>query len=360
MPGGDVMVVGDAQVIGLFGKLPAHGDFVRRGGPAVVLEMIDRWLDQELGAIVATGMLLGDAVDALDGAHGAFAHNGGMVLAALIAGGDGVGRRFPVVATLTGTPARQDAAAAWCAAARDALAVVRDGGGNGDAALAAIAKIALPAAAPNAVTGWWRGGRAALGAAAPAARAWPAALATADYAPGVPDDPLADQTVMRDGSADTKLAPPADAPPAWRNRGTDATVEMGDSTLLGAPTATDGMLIAGAAAPTTYRPAASAMGAGAADAALPDRSGVPDGAATGEPIGAGLPDDQRRDDTMIPTGGLADAALPSFSAAKRWWRPARASAGTTPPAATVGAAGVAAAVLPTGLAFRALMTVGRR
>ena len=51
----------------LFGKLPAHGDFVRRGGPGAVLTRIDDWLDGELGGAVAAGMPLDEAVAALDG-----------------------------------------------------------------------------------------------------------------------------------------------------------------------------------------------------------------------------------------------------------------------------------------------------
>lgn len=37
-------------VAGLFGKLPAHGDFVRRGWPDETVDAVDRWLTKTVGA----------------------------------------------------------------------------------------------------------------------------------------------------------------------------------------------------------------------------------------------------------------------------------------------------------------------
>lgn len=154
---------GRAPVAGIAGKLPAHGDFVRRGGPVAALALIDRWLDAELGGAVAGGIALDDAVAALDGWRFAFAGaDGAAILAVALAGEDAVGRRFPLVGLLAGTRAAPDAAEAWCAAAADALARARDAGDAGDAALAAIAAIAPPSADPangaDAAAGWWRAG----------------------------------------------------------------------------------------------------------------------------------------------------------------------------------------------------------
>lgn len=223
MPGGDVTGA-PAIGIGLIGKLPAHGDFVRRGQPAAVLALIDRWLDRELGAAVSAGIPLDEAVTALDGAHGAFAHDGGIVLAALVASGDGVGRRFPLVATLTGAAAGPDAAKAWCAAAADALAAARDGGDDADAALSAVAAITPPAWAGDIpTTGWWRGGDATAdgGAAADGA----AADAT-------PTRAAADRDA--DADAAPNAAPPTTAPatpvPAANEADGDATLPLADAT----------------------------------------------------------------------------------------------------------------------------------
>ena len=37
--------------VGFFGKLPAHGDFVRRGLPSAVTTALDDWLQGELGRV---------------------------------------------------------------------------------------------------------------------------------------------------------------------------------------------------------------------------------------------------------------------------------------------------------------------
>lgn len=139
-------------LVGIVGKLPAHGDFVRRGGPAEVLALVDRWLDAELGKVVGEGMALEEAVDALDGWRFRFVAPGATALASLIASGDRVGRRFPLVATITGSDGAED----WCAAAATALAGVRNAGDNADAALAALAAIPVPDEGNTDTPGWWR------------------------------------------------------------------------------------------------------------------------------------------------------------------------------------------------------------
>jgi type VI secretion system protein ImpM len=155
MPGGDVNGV---PVLGLVGKLPAHGDFVRRGGPAAVLAQVDAWLDHELGGAAAAGIMLDDAVEALDGWRFATHGAGGPVIAVAVASGDGVGRVFPLVATLAGVAVARGEAETWCAAAADAIAAVRDAGQGADAALAALAAIEPPGGAGPATSGWWHPG----------------------------------------------------------------------------------------------------------------------------------------------------------------------------------------------------------
>lgn len=152
MPGGDVTGV---PACGLVGKLPAHGDFVRRGGPAAVLAQVDAWLDHELGGAVAAGIMLDEAVEALDGWRFAIIQADVPVIAVAIASGDGVGRVFPLVATLAGTAADRPAAERWCAAAAEALAGIRDAGQGADAALAALSAIEPPVGDGPATTGWW-------------------------------------------------------------------------------------------------------------------------------------------------------------------------------------------------------------
>lgn len=162
MPGDDVMAASApvaAPVVGVVGKLPAHGDFVRRGGPGTVLMRIDAWLDGELGGAIATGMTLDAAVAALDGCRVAFMAEDTPVVVVVMASGDRVGRVFPLVASVTGAAMGLAAAETWCAAAADALIAVRDAGQGADVAAAAVAAIdppggddAMPAA------GWWRPG----------------------------------------------------------------------------------------------------------------------------------------------------------------------------------------------------------
>jgi type VI secretion system protein ImpM len=158
MPGGDVTMAAPAPgapVTGLVGKLPAHGDFVRRGGPGAGLAQVDAWLDRELGGAVAAGIMLDAGVEALDGWRFATTGPEGPMIAVAIASGDGVGRVFPLVATLTGATTDRVAAEHWCAAAADALAGVRDAGQGADAALAALSAIEPPAGDGPAATGWW-------------------------------------------------------------------------------------------------------------------------------------------------------------------------------------------------------------
>ena len=44
------MTSGSPTVAGLFGKLPAHGDFVRRGWPDETVDAVDRWLTAGVAA----------------------------------------------------------------------------------------------------------------------------------------------------------------------------------------------------------------------------------------------------------------------------------------------------------------------
>lgn len=88
----------------LFGKLPAHGDFVSRGLPAAERERIDGWLSDSLAR--AQSALGNDFTEAFDRAppwRCAAAGVGG----AIAASQDSAGRRYPIL-LMVGDP---DAAA---------------------------------------------------------------------------------------------------------------------------------------------------------------------------------------------------------------------------------------------------------
>ena len=83
----------------LFGKLPAHGDFIRRGDPKLV-KQVDDWLTEEVDRRAAID---GDALDVRLAAlpTWCFLLPGG-TSGALAASADRVGRVFPVIACASG------------------------------------------------------------------------------------------------------------------------------------------------------------------------------------------------------------------------------------------------------------------
>lgn len=150
-------------VAGLFGKLPAHGDFVRRGWPDETVEAVDRWLTETIGAIRAVR----DDSDFADWMRAAplwrgFVPAGQLGPHALHLGVapsvDRAGRLFPIAAGVAA-----DDAAAWDHAERagealdaaiyDALA----GQGDADAMVAAIAASVGPGKSGDApgMSAWW-------------------------------------------------------------------------------------------------------------------------------------------------------------------------------------------------------------
>jgi type VI secretion system protein ImpM len=89
----------------LFGKLPAHGDFVARGLGAAEREALDAWLSVEM--LAAREKLGADFEHRYDRAPPwRFAGPDGVGM--LVASVDGVGRRFPLYLALAG--AGEDAA----------------------------------------------------------------------------------------------------------------------------------------------------------------------------------------------------------------------------------------------------------
>lgn len=129
---------------GLFGKLPAHGDFVARGDPALVA-WFDRWLTDELGRVSARreggfDRLLANAPVW----RFAVRHGDATIAGAMFPSGDGVGRMFPLL--VFGT---SDAAQALDHADRIAVLPI-DRTTTADQAVAAVADIAHTAAVDDA------------------------------------------------------------------------------------------------------------------------------------------------------------------------------------------------------------------
>lgn len=137
-------------VVGLFGKLPAHGDFVRRGLPDGFCAAFDGWA---AAGVVAAHDALGarfeavwDAAPAWRFALPAGACGPDAVAGVMLCSRDAVGRRFPLVVA-----ALPSAAAGWFALA--------EGAARADAvdADALAATLPVPDAADGEVPadGWW-------------------------------------------------------------------------------------------------------------------------------------------------------------------------------------------------------------
>lgn len=95
----------------VFGKLPTHGDFVVRGLETARRERWDAWLATEIAqAQAAFGEDFARRYEAAPVWRFAIEEEDGWSTGALAASVDSVGRRFPLVAGVTGTAA-QDVAA---------------------------------------------------------------------------------------------------------------------------------------------------------------------------------------------------------------------------------------------------------
>jgi type VI secretion system protein ImpM len=127
---------------GLFGKLPAHGDFVRRVLPGSFVQPWDAWLSHGMEAARAA---LGDGWEAAwdeappwrfrlaPGACGPQAAMGVLVTSA-----DLVGRRFPLTLAAVLPAAALPPPASWYAALEETALAARAGGMDADALLARL------------------------------------------------------------------------------------------------------------------------------------------------------------------------------------------------------------------------------
>lgn len=139
---------------GLFGKVPAHGDFVRRGLPTSFVGPWDAWLQD--GMATARDRLGTRWADAWDGAPPwRFALPAGAcgpdaVAGVMLPSQDMVGRRFPITLAVLLAPGAPLPAPAWFAALEGSAQAGRDGRLDADALAAAIPLPGTepPAAAP--------------------------------------------------------------------------------------------------------------------------------------------------------------------------------------------------------------------
>jgi type VI secretion system protein ImpM len=152
---GDLPFAAQDAITGLFGKLPAHGDFIRRALPDSFVTPWDAWLQSGL---LAARDALGDGFpDAWSQAPAwcfrlpAGACGPDAVAGLLLPSEDLVGRLFPLTIVALLDPAAPPPAAAWYDALRDAS---HNAAGSADALAAA-----LPAPWPGEdapAEGWWR------------------------------------------------------------------------------------------------------------------------------------------------------------------------------------------------------------
>jgi type VI secretion system protein ImpM len=158
MPGEPLTPPTVAAAIGLTGKLPAHGDFVRRGdGPATA--RYDRWLSAALAEYATADRdALADRMSGMPPWR--FVATDNEVLAgAMIASHDKVGRIYPLIGLAILSDVSQLQAEHWSAQAEAILLAARDAGVTADmlaAALSAVPVSTDPDTAPP-HTSWWHG-----------------------------------------------------------------------------------------------------------------------------------------------------------------------------------------------------------
>ncbi len=154
-------------VQGVFGKLPARGDFVRIGLPGDFVAAWDGWLQQ---AVAGSRDLLGDAWQSAfleapvwrftlaPGLCGA-----GAVLGVVLPSVDSVGRYFPLTIAAIWPPVRRAAApsreeSAWLDAAADAGCAALEHDIAPDTLLARLTAPPATVSAPGSGSRWWTDG----------------------------------------------------------------------------------------------------------------------------------------------------------------------------------------------------------
>jgi type VI secretion system protein ImpM len=273
---------------GLYGKVPAHGDFVRRGLPTSFVAPWDAWL---AAGIAAARERLGphwdaawDSAPAWRFALPAGACGPDAVAGVMLPSRDQVGRRFPITLAALLAPGAAPPAADWFDALEGAALAGRAGQADADALSAALPPPDAPVPAP----------RFALPDSPPAQDAAPQGMHDEAWAPSTaaPQDGPA-----LPGGADPALPPPEDplallSAPLAAPDGAGTLVDL----IGGAP---------GAAAGSA--PPAGVPGWSEDPAPWPSAAPGPGGAADGDGILAGLIGAAQGD----PPAGPADPHAPA-------------------------------------------------
>jgi type VI secretion system protein ImpM len=126
---------------GLFGKLPATGDFVARGLPEPFRRNWDRWVARHLAPRLAAGVAWPEG-----GLRFRLSSGGRMAAGLVLPSRDGAGRAFPlsVLVIAEGLPAAAGLDP-WCDAAAEAARAAIAGQGGADALWAALDALDPPA-----------------------------------------------------------------------------------------------------------------------------------------------------------------------------------------------------------------------
>jgi len=139
----------------LFGKLPAHGDFVSRGLAPADRDALDHWLAASLAdAQQRLGAGFADAYDRAPPWRFAWPEADGRWTAGAIAPSvDGVGRRYPIAAAARGV--ESGAVAATAAAAESMIYDALAGGWSADTLLEKVVVALTGKGAWQCEAGWW-------------------------------------------------------------------------------------------------------------------------------------------------------------------------------------------------------------
>jgi len=139
----------------LFGKLPAHGDFVARGLGAAERDALDAWLAGSLAdARAGSGDDFAEMYDRAPPWRFAWDDGGTWTAGAMAPSIDGIGRRYPVMVAVRGLAA--DTVGGAAAAAESLIYDALAGGRTADALAGAMAAAPRsPGAEWTREAGWW-------------------------------------------------------------------------------------------------------------------------------------------------------------------------------------------------------------
>ena len=133
----------------VFGKMPAHGDFIARGLAAEERDALDNWL---AGEMAAARDALGEAFEERYDSAPPWRFACGETAGAMASSVDSVGRRFPLL--VGRTEAAADTAAGIAEACEQAIYDAFENAWTADDLAAAVSGL-KPGTAEPAAEGWW-------------------------------------------------------------------------------------------------------------------------------------------------------------------------------------------------------------